>query len=205
KTGGVDIGRADGDLVRGSREAAERHGIPHETLTRRELQQRWPQFHVPEEWEAFVEPSAGAIVPEAAVSAHAELAMRHGAELHAREMVREWSVTGSGASAGVRVVTDRDEYEAARLVIAAGPWADRVIGRVACPRGTTLGHANELDSTDGTERERVEHPLLRVTRQVMGWTWPRRPDLFELGALPVYAIEDEHAHIYYGFPILPDS
>jgi len=50
---------------------------------------------------------------------------------------------------------------------------------------------------------------LNVTRQVLGWVWPRRPELFELGRWPVWAIDPappgEFVGVYYGFPMLPNN
>ena len=41
-----------------------------------------------------------------------------------------------------------------------------------------------------------------VTRQVLGWVWPERPDDYALGRFPVWAIDGLNAGgIYYGFPM----
>jgi sarcosine oxidase len=40
-----------------------------------------------------------------------------------------------------------------------------------------------------------------ATRQVTGWVWPKRPELFEVGALPVWAIDNPDDSIHYGFPL----
>ena len=44
-----------------------------------------------------------------------------------------------------------------------------------------------------------------VTRQVSGWTWPRRPELFELGRFPVWSIARDDGSSNYGFPMMPDN
>ena len=69
-------------------------------------------------------------------------------------------------------------YEAGHLVITAGAWTGRLV--------RDLG---------------VE---LTVTRQVVGWVWPKTPERFALGRFPCWAIEDDapgFAGIYYGFPM----
>ena len=67
----------------------------------------------------------------------------------------------------------------ARLIFCGGAWSSRLV--------------NDL----GVK--------LRVTRQVLGWVWPRRPEAFSLGEFPVWAIDKPDGSIYYGFPIIPAS
>src|SRR5688572_25835037 len=83
RTGGVFMGPPDRDLVAGSLAAARLHKLPHELLSRAELARRHPQFTVPDEWSAVVDPDAGFVMPELAISSFAEQAMRRGAVLRA--------------------------------------------------------------------------------------------------------------------------
>ncbi len=174
-TGGLYMGRTDGAFVEDSRRAAVEHGLPHEILTHADLAVRYPQFRLPGDHAALYEPAAGLLIPEAVVAAQAEQALRHGAHLHGHEPVIEWFADGRG----VRVRTACAEYEAGHLVLTSGAWAGRVVQGLGVP--------------------------LVVTRQVMGWVWPRRPEWFERGRLPVWAIEAQDASIYYGFPMMPQS
>jgi sarcosine oxidase len=174
-TGGLFIGREGGELVGGATLAARTHALPHEVLSRSALAARFPQFHVSDDHVALLEPAAGFVLAERAIAAQASLALRNGAELHAREPVLSWTAD----AAGVTVATDRGIYRAQRLVICAGAWAGRVIADL------------------GVE--------IRATRQVLGWLWPKRPELFEPGRLPVWAVENEGGSLHYGFPITPDA
>jgi sarcosine oxidase len=45
---------------------------------------------------------------------------------------------------------------------------------------------------------------LQVTRQVLAWVWPKRPELFELGRLPVWFVEQDDGEEFYGFPMMGD-
>ena len=170
-TGGVYIGRAGNELVTGSHESARRHHLAHEFLNRAQLADRFPQFRLPDDYVALYEPMAGWLPPERVVAAFAEQALRRGARLHAHEAVRAWSADRSGVS----VTTDRAEYRAAKLIVCGGPWA-----------GTLL---RDL---------RIE---LTVTRQVMTWVWPKRPERFADGALPVWAVGHDDGTLHYGFPM----
>jgi sarcosine oxidase len=179
-TGGLYLGQPQSELVTGSIDAARKYDLPHEVLDRDELTRRFPQFQLPgagdEEVIAFFETKAGFLVPERVVSAQAELAMRHGVEIHGRERVIAWEA----GPAGVTVRTDKDEYHAGHVVFCGGAWSDRLV--------RDLG---------------VE---LTVTRQTLGWFWPRTPERFALGTFPCWALDmapkANFRGVYYGFPML---
>ena len=92
---------------------------------------------------------------ERVIGANVQLALKHGAEIRAYEPVIEWDGDGGG-SGGVRVRTARGEYAAERLVICGGAWSEKLLGEIGVK--------------------------LTVTRQVLGWVWPKRPELFAAGA-----------------------
>jgi len=172
--GGLYMGPRDGHLVGGSLLAAKTHGLQHEIIERSDLSRRYPQFHLPENFVGAWEPLAGFILPEKAIAAHAQLAMRHGAELHGREAVVDWAADGQS----VRVTTNRGAYSAQKIIFCGGAWTSKLVNDLGIP--------------------------LRVTRQVLGWVWPKIPRLFELDRLPVWAIDHLDGSIHYGFPMIPD-
>jgi sarcosine oxidase len=175
RVGGVFMGPAEGTLVGGALTAAKRHHLPHELLTAAELRCRWPQFVVPEDWNAFVEPDSGFLLPERAVSTYAELAMQRGARIHGREPVREWKREGSC----YLVRTDQATYAAQRLVFCGGAWSGALLRTLNIP--------------------------LKVTRQVLAWVWPQVPQEFVLGRIPVWGIDSQDGGLYYGFPMIDES
>jgi sarcosine oxidase len=174
RTGGLYMGPHDGEIVGGSLRSAQQHNLAHDLLNRDELRRRFPQFEVPDKWVALYEPEAGFLRPEAVISAYAESALRAGAELHGREPVIEWNADQND----VRVVTPRGEYRADRLIFCGGPWSGPLVRDLGVQ--------------------------LRVTRQVLGWVWPKQPELFALGRLPVWAIDHLDGTIHYGFPMMSD-
>ncbi len=178
-TGGLYLGRPDCDLVAGSIQAAQLHGLPHEVIERRDLARRFPQFHVPDDAIGFYEAGSGLVLPELTVGTCARLALENGAELHAHEPAHAWEADGGG----VKVTTAHGVYEAERLVITAGPWAAKLLGDL------------QLELT--------------VTRQVLAWFWPKRPELFSMGALPCWGVDlgttDGHEGVLYGFPMWDGS
>ena len=165
-TGGLNVGQADGEFVRGALASARQHGLAHESLTPEEVAARFPAFRLTDALVAVYEPNAGFLAPEDCVGAHLDLAARHGAELRHAEPARAWSADGGE----VRVETDRGAYAGERLVIAAGPWADEQLADLNLP--------------------------LSVQRVVNVHFEPTRPELFGPDRCPVHIWEVPEGHYY---------
>jgi sarcosine oxidase len=171
-TGGIYIGQERSEFIDGILRSAQQHGLPHERLDQDELRRRYPQFVAPPDHIGVFEPNAGFLLPERVVATNAALAMSRGAELHGHEPALDWT---AGAD-GVSVRTAHGVYSAGKLIICGGTWSERIVGDLGVK--------------------------LVVTRQVLGWVWPRTPSMFALGTLPVWAIENSDGSQHYGFPML---
>jgi sarcosine oxidase len=169
-TGGLDIGPAGSAVPQGAMEACRIHELPHEVLDGRETRTRFPGLAIPDHHVAVFQPDAGFVMSEEAIAAHVTLALSDGAEVHGHEPVIDWEPEG----AGVIVRTERAEYRAARLVLTAGAW----MGRLVAPLRT----------------------LAIPERQVLIWTAARRPELFQVGAFPVFILVEDDWAQWYGFP-----
>ncbi|MBX3423764.1 MAG: N-methyl-L-tryptophan oxidase [Pirellulaceae bacterium] len=130
-TGLLQVGPADGSVLSGVRRSASTHQLPIQEMTMREAIARFPGVRGPDDWQAILELDAGFLEVEACVSAHLELARRSGAELLPNTHVVAWQVNKH--SQGVTVQTVGQRYQAQRLVIAAGPWADNCLGCYRLP------------------------------------------------------------------------
>lgn len=172
RTGGLYLGPPGCTFIEDLRKAAGLHDLPLEKLDHAAIAVRYPQFQIPDHYQGVVDGTAGMLRPERAVAAHAELAMRHGAAVHGHEPVQGWSTTHRH----VTVETKRATYNADRLLICGGAWSTKLMAGL------------------GVE--------LSVTRQVLGWVWPKKPALFDLDTLPGWGIDDGEGHWYYGFPML---
>jgi len=175
-TGGLMIGREDGELVSGSVQSAEAHGLPYELLDAGEIQQRFPACAPGPVTVALYEEKAGFVRPEETVKAHLDRAALLGADLRFEEPVLSWRASESG----VRVKTPEGSYGAERLVISPGAWAPQLLADMDLP--------------------------LEVTRQVMYWFEPTSglepflPDRF-----PIYIWEPDDGNMFYGFPAQDDD
>jgi sarcosine oxidase len=74
---------------------------------------------------------------------------------------------------GIRVTTQSEEVLAAKVIVAAGPWIAPFI--------------------PGLKRH------LEVTRQVVGWFTPARPETVRYGEFPIFLVEGRRGMVY-GFP-----
>ncbi len=123
RVGLLQIGPENGPVVHGVLESARLHQLKVERLEAGEIGRRWPAFHVPERMIGAYEPGAGYLRVEACVLAHLAAAQRHGAELKTGVSVLSWRPEENG----IRVSTDQGDFHAAKLVIAAGPWAPQIL------------------------------------------------------------------------------
>ena len=168
-TGNVEGGLPDGDVFEGAVRAADLHALPYEVLSGEDVGRRWPAYRLPADTRVVYQPDGGFLASEECILAHVRQSVARNAEIHWREQVLDWEPAGDG----VRVRTDRDTYEAGRLVLCAGAWAGKLLSRLA--------------------------PVAVPERQVLAWLQPTRPELFRLGAFPVFYLQVEEGR-YYGFP-----
>jgi sarcosine oxidase len=177
-TGGVMVGRPESRTVDGSRRSAEEWGLDHEMLTAAELHRRFPTLTPAPDEVALYEDNAGFVRPELTVTAHLELADRHGAELHFDEPALRWTATPDG----VRVETADGSYTAGELVICPGSWAPELLADLSLP--------------------------VRIERQVQYWFAPAGGvEPFRPERHPIYIWEDAAGTQIYGFPAIdgPDG
>lgn len=168
-TGGLDVGPAGGVVFEGSLRSCTEHGLPHEVLDAGALARRFGAWHPAPDAMAVYQPDAGFLTPERCIAAHLARADRAGATIRTHEQV----LGVDSVPGGVRVRTNRGEYEAAQVVLTAGPW----MGDLA--------------------------PALRARlvpeRQVLGWFSIADRPAFAPAAFPVFVLEAQEG-VFYGFP-----
>jgi sarcosine oxidase len=169
-TGSIDAGPPGSRIVRGALRACETFDLPYERFSSLALRRRFPGYRLPAGHVALLQPQGGFLLPERCTVSHVEAAQALGASVHARERVVGWTAGRDR----VHVRTDRDVYEARRIVITSGPWASKLVPCL--------------------------HKLLSVERQVMLWTQPLRPVRFEPDRFPVFYMQVREGR-FYGFPV----
>lgn len=169
-TGSLDVGGSHSRVFEGAVRSSQEHNLPYEVLDSAEVARRFPGYRLSNDLMAVWQPEGGFLLSERCIVAHVALAQSLGAEVHAREAVLEWETTSNG----VRVQTERGQYEADHLVLTAGPWMGSMSETVA--------------------------DLTVPERQVLGWFQPLRPELFTPAAFPVFNLLADEGH-FYGFPV----
>lgn len=165
-TGIVEIGAADGELVRGTLASSRLHGLAHEVLDATAVERRFPAFRIPPHYVGVFQGDGGFLAAEPAIHAHLRVARAAGAAIRANERVRAIEPTPHG----VRVVTDTVTIEAAQAIVAAGSWLGSLVPHVPM--------------------------RLRVTRQALGWFAPKDDLLFAPDKFPVFLLENQDGMFY---------
>jgi sarcosine oxidase len=170
------LGNAQSSVFAGSLASARTHGLAHEVLDAPEIRRRYPALRPKPETVALYERMAGFLHPERCIRAHLAHAEAMGATLRFEEPVVAWEASDRG----VRVTTARATYEAERLILAAGPWAPRLLASLHLP--------------------------LTIERNVLYWFDPIGGiEPFRADRYPVYIWELESGAQIYGFPAVDAS
>jgi sarcosine oxidase len=123
-TGGLMIGREDGELVGGVLRSAKAHGLRTELLSSSEAEGRFGAFTLGEGMSAVFEESAGILYSEACVRALVGLASEEGCDFRFSEQVTGWK----RGPEGFEVATANGTQTADRLVLCGGAWNSKLLG-----------------------------------------------------------------------------
>ena len=156
----------------GSLLACRQHGLEHELLSTGELSARYPAYAPPEGTVARAAARRRLPLGRTLRAGPWRCGPAEGAELRLDERVLDWEGLPGG---GVSVRTDRGTYEAGRLVLCPGAWAD------------------DLDAAS-----RSRGFSLRRARSWRGSRRTGRP-AFDPTSFPVFVIESD-GRDHYGFP-----
>src|SRR5260370_29048451 len=119
RTGGLCGGRPETPVVAGTIASAKQWGLPYEIFDAAALRARWPAIRPQDDEIGVHEAVAGAVFPEAAVSAQLQVAAAEGAELRFGVRVSGWDADDAGVNV---TLADGSRIAAERLALCAGPW-----------------------------------------------------------------------------------
>ena len=169
-TGGLAIGRPDGELVTGVLASARLNNLRHRLLGTVEMDRLHPQHKLAAGEVAVREEEAGFLRPERSIAAAAARAEALGARLMTETDVTAVKPSGGG----VVVETSRGRFTAERVLIAAGPWTSKLLPDLRLP--------------------------LTVERQVLTWLAVDDPAGFAAEHFPIFIREIADGRFRYGFP-----
>ena len=119
RTGISYFGSPDSSMIKGTREAAHQYKIPLEILSHEAAHGSYPDIHCPLHFQILFEPDAGFLTPEKAIALYVADAILHQADIRGREKVLGWKKENSAMT----VITNRNTYQADRLIICSGAWS----------------------------------------------------------------------------------
>jgi sarcosine oxidase len=124
QTGGLMVGPGDGRVIKGTRAAADRHGLAIRELDVAEVRERYPQHSgLPDKYMGLWDANAGVLRPETALESSVELARRLGADVFDGSRVTGFDTSSSGVS----VTTATATLDADQVVLATGPWLSKLV------------------------------------------------------------------------------
>jgi monomeric sarcosine oxidase len=125
----LQVGPHDSSVLAGVRQSAQQHRLEVEELMAPQIAERFPGFRTDDDWLGLFERRAGYLDVEQCVVAHAEEAVKRGAALRTGVEVRNWT----SRSGEISVSTDAGDFQAARLIVAAGSWAPQLLRELGIP------------------------------------------------------------------------
>jgi sarcosine oxidase len=176
QTGGLMLGAPESEVVSGALLSARLHGLSHEVLTPDDVRRRYPAFRPRASDVGVVEPRAGMLAPEAAITAFVRVAQRDGAHVSTNEAMLSWRAVGDG----VEVTTTGATYSADRLVLTVGAWSGKVLAELGVP--------------------------FVPQRNVLYWFEPAaNPEFFTPEKFPIFLQDLDGGLTLYGFPDTGDG
>jgi sarcosine oxidase len=170
-TGGVDLFPPNASIpMTDYTTSMDARSVPYEILDRATVEERWPQFRLPEGTSSLFQERTSIVPAGRGTAAMQARAAAHGAELRAN--IRVEALVPRGDS--VDVVTSDGVVSAARVVVTADAWTSRLLA--------PLGH---------------DLPLTVIEEQITYFR-PSDPELFSPDRFPVWIWMDDPS--YYGFP-----
>ena len=182
KTGALYLGNPDGELIRGTLQAAEQHDLPHQRFQDDALRAAFPSFSMPSGCVGVLDERAGFVYSEHAITAMARKATAYGARLL--------------ESCPIESV----EYEDHRICLRTQS-GERFYGKHLV---VTAGAGAAVEALD------LLPCKVEVTRQELAWFDVLPNQLQQAQNLPCWAmeasaIETANAGLFYGFPTCGDS
>jgi sarcosine oxidase len=175
KTGILYMGKPNSEVISGTHRSASQYHIPLQEIDRSIARTRYSSFNIPDDFDVFIEPDAGFVTPEKAISLYTKDAISMDAEIRSSVKVERWIRENNQ----IKVFTSAGNFTSDKLVITAGSWSTNVIPKL--------------------------RTNLKVTRQILAWINPVEAEKFTEGNFPCWFVDDPERGLFYGFPIVKDD
>jgi monomeric sarcosine oxidase len=123
--GGIDFAEDSQDHhnVLAVKNALQVLGSVYEELNHNQLTKRYPQFSFSESVKAVYSPDTGVINPTKSIKSMVQCARKAGAIITDNEVVQEIVPSLDG----VKIITNKNQYFADKLIIASGAWTNKLL------------------------------------------------------------------------------
>lgn len=170
KTGLIQVGLPDHEVITGVLESAKQHGLDVEKLSPAQIKDRFPALKVNEKHVGVFEEQAGFLRVENCVTEILKRAMERGAEMKSNTAVTGLSVESDGT---VIVHGESENYRTERLIVTAGAWFSQLLPDIGVD--------------------------IKVVRKQQQWFQIDRTDIKWQNGFPCFLVEDESG-CFYGMP-----
>jgi len=164
RTGGIDIAERGSVELRVLKSALQEAGRPVSLLEGNEVRARFPAFTLDQDFEALYQEDAGILAAGRAVATMQRLAAAEGAVLREREAVLEIKQ----ASGHIIVRTEREEYSAGKVVVAAGAWLGKLVAMASVKLNVVVQQYSYLRCGDEAERFDLSQMPIFIDRSRLG-------------------------------------
>lgn len=129
RCGCLDLAAPGQDGARNAAHSAALFNLPHQMLSAAEVNERYPAWNLPEDWEACLDPEAGILLVVPTLRALTQELTDAGGIIVENTRVLGWE----SGSDGVTVRTNNGMFEGDRLVVTAGAWAGKLLADLNLP------------------------------------------------------------------------
>lgn len=178
RTGILQGGPADGEVLKGLLNAAAEHNLPMAELDAGGVSRRFDGFAISDADSAIFDPNGGILKVEECVTAFVRLGEKHGATIHTGTKIEHWFRRGTGRRGQWQVETDRGTFTAEKLIITPGAWAGRMLPEFS--------------------------PHLQVLKKSLFWFDPEDDCYLIENGCPVFLFERQ-GRTFYGFPAIDEK
>lgn len=178
-TGGVFMAPADGTYQTGVQKTLRELDFPFTLHSRPALANRYPQFRMPEGWQALEQEHTGVLAASRCVQTLVRQAQGHGAILreHATVSAIRPQTTGGGIEIALSGPTGNQLLRTDQVFLCAGPWTPAFLG------------------------EFLHEPVnLRITHQQVVYYPTRDAAAHAPGKFPVFLFAGDALTLVYGMP-----
>ena len=123
KTGELDFGNMNAPSLQQVADSMEREKIDYENLNAAKINQRFPQFNIPETMEGIYQEDTGILKASACILTHLKLAKNYGAIIQENSPV----IRINSNQEIVTLKTHQETYTSQSLIIAAGSWTKQIL------------------------------------------------------------------------------